>query len=330
MRREIRVATGAAIAAVGGISIVTAARAQELDAASSFPAKPIRIIVPFTPGGGNDMMGRLIGQKLGERFGRQTIVENRPGAGGVVGSEVASRAPPDGYTLLIASTSFTQNAAIRKLPYDAVKSFSPVSVIGSGPMVLATAPTLPVGSVKDLIALAKAKPGQLNYASAGAGGVNHFSGELFKLITGTNIVHVAYKGGTQAMTDVMSGQTEVLFNALTSALPFIRAERLKAIGVGTPRRSPALPAVPSISETVGGYEAVVWWGLLAPAGVPAGIVSKLNASIGEILGDVDVKKLLAAEAAEAIVAPPGQFGRLIADEVAKWTKVARAAGIKVD
>jgi len=197
-------------------------------------------------------------------------------------------------------------------------------------MVLATAPTLPVKSVKELIALAKARPGQLNYASAGTGGVNHFSGELFKLITGTNIVHVAYKGGTQAMTDVMSGQTEVLFNALTSALPFIRADRLKAIGVGTLRRSPALPSVPSISETVVGYEAIVWWGVIAPASVPAGNVAKLNASIGEILGDVEVRRLLASEAAEAIVAPADQFGRLIEQEVAKWTKVAKAANIKLE
>jgi tripartite-type tricarboxylate transporter receptor subunit TctC len=330
MRRGTQAKAGAALVAAGSISMAFAVQGQELDATSSFPSRPIRIIVPFTPGGGNDLMGRLIGQKLAERYGRQTIVENRPGAGGVVGSDVASRAAPDGYTLLIVSTSFTQNAAIRKLPYDAVKSFSPIAMIGSGPIVLATAPTLPVKSVKDLVALAKARPGELNYASAGAGGVNHFSGELFKLVSGTNLVHVAYKGGTQAMTDVMSGQAEVLFNALTSALPFIRAGRLKAIGVGTLRRSPALPDVPSISETVGGYEAIVWWGLLAPAGTPTGIVAKLNASIGEILSDADVKKLLTAEAAEAAPASPDQFGRLIRDEVSKWTKVAKAANIRLD
>jgi len=315
-----------AFAAAVAFAAVIPAQAQE----ANFPNKPIRIIVPFTPGGGNDLMARLIGQKLGDRFGRPNIVENRPGAGGAVGSEYAARQPADGYTILIASTSFTQNAAIRKLPYDAVTSFAPVAQLGSGPIVLATTPSLPVRSIKELIALAKRRPGELSYASAGAGGVNHFAGELFKLETGTNMVHVPYKGGTPAMTDVMAGHVQVLFNALTSALPFIHSGRLKALGVGTLKRSPTLPDVPTFSEFVPGSESIVWWGLLAPAGTPPAILAKLNSAINAVLTDADVKKMLAAQAADPVTGPPEMFGKLVREEVAKWTRVAKAAGIKVE
>ena len=315
-----------AVAAAAAFGAETPAQAQE----ANFPNKPIRIIVPFTPGGGNDLMARLIGQKLGDRFGRPNIVDNRPGAGGVVGSDYAARQPADGYTILIASTSFTQTAAIRKLPYDAVKSFAPVAQLGSGPIVLATTPSLPVRSIKDWIALAKKRPGELSYASAGGGGVNHFAGELFKLETGTNMVHVPYKGGTPAMTDVMAGQVQVLFNALTSALPFIHSGRLKALGVGTLKRSPTLPDVPTFSEFVPGSESIVWWGLLAPAGTPPVILTKLNYEINAVLTDADVKKMLAAQAADPVTGPPEMLGKLVREEVAKWTRVAKTAGIRVE
>jgi len=315
-----------AAAAAMALGAMPVAQAQE----ANFPSKPIRIIVPFTPGGGNDLMARLIGQKLGERFGRPSIIENRPGAGGAIGSDYAARQPADGYTMLIASTSFTQNAAIRKLPYDAVKSFAAVAQLGSGPIVLATTPSLPVKNIKELIDLAKRRPGELSYASAGTGGVNHFAGELFKMRTGTNMVHVPYKGGTPAMTDVMAGQVQVLFNALTSALPFIRANRMKALGVGTPKRTPALPDVPTFSEFVPGLESIVWWGLLAPAGTPPAILARLNTEINAVLADADVKKMLAADAADPVTGPPEMFGKLVREEVATWTRVAKAAGIKVE
>lgn len=296
--------------------------------ARDYPAKPIRIIVPFTPGGGNDIMGRFIGARLTERLGRQAVVENRPGADGIIGADAAAKSPPDGYTLLIISVSYTMNAALHKLPYDPVKSFVPIAQIGIGPSVLAVTPTLPVTSVKQLIALARARPGQLHYASAGIGGVNHFAGELFKLATKTDIVHVPYKGGTPAMTDVMAGQVEVLFNALTSALPHIRSGRLKALGVGGLKRTPALPNVQSIAETVPGYESVVWWGIIGPAGIPPAIVTKLNTEINAILREPQTGKRLETDAAEVVITSPDAFGSMVSSEVAKWIKVASAAGIK--
>lgn len=300
------------------------------EAAKGYPARPVRIVVPFTPGGTNDILGRLIAVKLTERLGRQFVVENRLGADGIIGSDTVAKAPADGYTLLVNSVSFTMNAALHKLPYDPVASFSPIAQIGIGPSVLATTPSLPVNSIRQLVALARARPGQLNYASSGAGGVSHFGGELFKLATGTNIVHVPYKGGTPAMTDVMAGQVEVLFNALPSALPFIRSGRLKPLGVGTLQRTPALPETPAVAETIPGYESVVWWGVQGPAGVPPAIVARLNSEIGAILSDPEMVKRLSADAAQPVIGRPEAFGKLVAGDVAKWAKVAKATGIKAD
>ncbi len=304
------------------------AQDQGTEAARNFPSKSIRIIVPFTPGGGNDIMGRFIAVKLTERLGRQAIVDNRPGADGVIGADIAAKSPPDGHTLLIVSVSYAMNAALHKLPYDPVKSFTPISQIGVGPSVLAVTPALPVHTVKQLITLAKARPGQLHYASSGIGGVNHFSAELFKLATRTDIVHVPYKGGGPAMVDVMAGQVELQFNALTSALVHIRSGKLKALGVGSLKRSSALPEVPTIAETVPGYEAVVWWGIQGPAGIPPAIVSRLNTEIAVILRDPQAVKRLEAEAAEVVISSPETFGKFMADEVAKWIRVSNAAGIK--
>jgi len=295
---------------------------------AAFPAKTIRIIVPFPPGGGNDIMGRTIAAKITERLNRQTVVENRPGADGIIGSDMVAKSPADGYTLLIVSVSYAMNAALHKLPYDPVKSFTPVSQIGLGPSVLAVTPSLPVNSVKQLIALAKARPGQLHYASSGIGGVNHFSAELFKFATQTDIVHVPYKGGGMSMVDVMAGQVEVLFNALVSSLVHIRSGKLKPLGVGGLKRTPVLPNIPAIAETVPGYEAVVWWGMLAPAGTPPAIVAKLNTELAAILRDPQMMKRLEAEAAEVVLTSPEGFGKFLSDEVAKWIKVANAAGIK--
>jgi tripartite-type tricarboxylate transporter receptor subunit TctC len=310
------------------LALLAATPAPAQDAARDFPAKPMRIIVPFPPGGGNDIMARFIGVKLTERLGRQTVIENRPGADGIIGAEVAAKAPPDGHTLLIISVSYAMNAALHKLPYDPVKSFTPIAQIGHGPSVLIVTPTLPVNSVKQLIALARARPGQLNYASSGIGGVNHFSAELFKFATKTDMVHVPYKGGTPAMTDVMAGQVAVAFNALTSALVYIRTGKLKPLGVGSARRSPALPDVPPIAETVPGYEAIVWWGISGPAGIAQPIVAKLNTEINAILRDPATTRRLESEAAEAIITTPEAFGNMVASDVAKWIKVAAAAGIK--
>jgi len=304
--------------------------AQSNTAAADFPTKGkgIRVVIPFPPGGGNDIMGRVIAAKMTERLNRQAIVENRPGADGIIGSDVVAKSAPDGYTLLIISVSYAMNAALHKLPYDPVKSFAPISQIGLGPSVLAVTPSLPVNSVKQLIALAKARPGQLHYASSGIGGVNHFSAELFKLATKTDIVHVPYKGGGLSMVDVMAGQVEVLFNALTSSLVHIRSGKLKALGVGGLKRSPVLPDIPAIAETVPGYEAAVWWGVLAPAGTPPPIIGRLNTELAAILRDPQMVKRLEAEAADVVISSPDAFGKFVADEVAKWIKVAGAAGIK--
>ena len=310
----------------------SSAHAQDpgAEGVAAFPTKPIRIVVPFPPGGGNDIMGRLVAASLTERLGRQALVDNRPGAAGAIGSDYVAKSPPDGHTLLMISISYAMSPALQKLPFDPVKSFAPVAQIALGPSVLATAPTLPVSSVKQLIALAKARPGQLNYASAGVGGVNHFSGEMFKLMTGTNIAHVPYKGGAQAMTDVIAGQVEILFNALASALPHIRSGRLKPLGVGSLERTPTLPEVPAIAETVPGYEAVIWWGVLAPAGTPRPIVNRLNATIAATLREPATVKRLGADAALPVIVSPEEFGKVVAENIERWKKVGKAAGITAE
>lgn len=304
------------------------AQAQREDAAKSYPSRPIRIIVPFPPGGSNDILARFIGQKMTERLGKQTVIDNRAGADGIIGTELAAKSAPDGYTLLVVSTSYAMNPAIHKLPYDPLKSLAPVSPIGTGPNLLAVTPALPVNSVKDLIALAKSKPGQLRYASSGIGGFNHFGGELLKSMAGIDMLHVPYKGGGPAMIDVISGQVEVLVSTLIQALPHIRSGKLKPLGVGGAARTPALPQVPTIAEAgVPGYDGSIWWGILGPAHMPAAIVARLNSEIGAILRDPETAKRLSAEAAEPWIAAPQTFGKLIADDIAKWGRVARQAGI---
>ena len=301
--------------------------AHAADAVTNYPARPIRMIVPFPPGGSNDILGRFIAQKLSERLGQQTVVDNRGGADGIIGTDLAARAAPDGYTLLIVSTSYAMNPAIHKLPYDPLKSLAPVALLGTGPNLLATGPGVPANSVKELIALAKAKPGHLRYASSGVGGFNHFGGELFKSLAGIEMVHVPYKGGGPAMIDVMSGQVEVLVSTLIQALPHIRSGKLKALGVGSAKRTPVLPNVPTIAETIPNYDGSIWWGVLAPAGMPAAILARLNNEIGAILRDPETGKRLTAEAAEPVIAPPAAFAEIIATDIAKYRKIAKQAGI---
>ena len=306
------------------------ALAQAPDA-SRFPSKSNRLIVPFPPGGSNDILGRFIAQKLTERLGQQTIVDNRAGADGIIGSEVASRAPADGHTLLMISTSCTMNPAIHKMPFDPVKSFTPIAQIAIGPNVISSHPTFPAHNVKELIALArKSKPGDIRYATSGIGGVNHFHGELFNQTAKVKLAHIPYKGGGPAMVDVMTGQVEIVFGTLIQALPHLRSGRLKPLGVGSANRSPLLPQVQSISETVPGYDGTIWWGLLGPAGVPAPIVTRLNNEINAILREPDMAKRLTAEAAEPVVTAPDAFGKLIADNIAKWGRIARDSGIKAE
>jgi len=314
-----------------GLFCACATAAAQTPDASRFPTKPIRLIVPFPPGGSNDILGRFLAQKMSDRLGQQTIVDNRAGADGIIGTELAARAPADGHTLVIASTSYTMNPAIHKLPYDPVKSLAPISLIASGGNVIAVHPSLPIKTVKELIAVAKAKPGQLRYASSGIGGFNHFGGELFNTMAGVKLVHVPYKGGGPAMLDVMSGQVEMTFCTLIQALPHMRSGKLKALGVGSARRSPLLPEVPTIAESgVPGYDGTIWWGVLGPAGIPGAIVTRLNTEIGVILRDPEMGKRLVAEAAEPVIETPEAFGKLIVNDIGKWGSVAKQAGLRAE
>jgi len=314
-----------------GLFCACATAAAQTPDASRFPTKPIRLIVPFPPGGSNDILGRFLAQKMSDRLGQQTIVDNRAGADGIIGTELAARAPADGHTLVIVSTSYTMNPAIHKLPYDPVKSLAPISLIASGGNVIAVHPSLPIKTVKELIAVAKAKPGQLRYASSGIGGFNHFGGELFNTMAGVKLVHIPYKGGGPAMLDVMSGQVEMTFCTLIQALPHMRSGKLKALGVGSARRSPLLPEVPTIAESgVPGYDGTIWWGVLGPAGIPGAIVTRLNTEIGVVLRDPEMGKRLVAEAAEPVIETPEAFGKLIVNDIGKWGSVAKQAGLRAE
>jgi tripartite-type tricarboxylate transporter receptor subunit TctC len=299
-------------------------------AAQDYPTKPVRLVIPFPPGGSNDIVGRLVATQLSERLGKQVVVENRGGAGGVVGTEMVSKAAPDGYTLLLISLAHAVNPWLYKLNYDPIKSFTPVAMLGSGPNVLAVHPDLPVKSAKDLVALAKQKPGELQYASAGVGSFQHLGGELFKLVAGVDIMHVPFKGGGPAMIDVMGGHTKIVFSSLVQTTPHIRSGKLKALGVGGKKRSPVLPDVPSISDDVPGYEAVNWWGIIAPAGTPAAIVDKLSKEIGVALNSPEVQKQFETEGADIVQMSPAEFGKFIEAEMPKWERVVKEGKIRAE
>jgi tripartite-type tricarboxylate transporter receptor subunit TctC len=298
-------------------------------AAQDYPAKPVRIVVPFPPGGINDLAARIVASQLSERLGKQFIVDNRGGAGGVAGTEFVANAPKDGYTLLIISIASTVTPHLTKLPYEPVKSFAPVSMLVSVPTVLVVHPDLPAKSVKELIALAKAKPGDLQYSSSGIGASLHLAGELFKMMAGVDILHVPFKGAGPAMIDTMGGHTKVGFGSITSAIPHIRSGKLRALGIGDKRRSPALPDVPTIDEAaLPGYEAGNWIGLVAPAGTPALVVERLNKEIAAILDTPEAQKQFANEGAEVVKITPAEFGAFMQSELVKWGKVVKDAGIK--
>ena len=302
-----------------------------LASAQTYPAKPIRLIIPFPPGGSNDIVGRMIAAQMNERLGQQVIADNRGGAGGIIGTEGAARSQPDGYTLLIVSIAYAYNPALYKLSFDPVASFTPVAMLGTGPNALAVHPSLPVKSARELIALAKAKPGQLIYASAGIGTFQHLSSELFRMMAGINMLHVPFKGGGPAMIDVISGQSQISIGSLIQTLPHIRSGRLKALGTGGAKRVAALPDVPTIAESgLPGYEANNWWGMLAPAGTPPPIVKKLHTELTAILTSAETRKRFSNEGAETVNMAPDAFGTFIASEMVKWSRVVKEAGIKAE
>lgn len=250
---------------------------------AAYPEKTIRIIIPWPPGGSTDIVGRLMAAELTTRMKQQVIIDNRAGAGGIVGMQLATAAPPDGYTFMLTSTAYGYLIDKQEVPVDLVKSFAPVALIGLGEAALAVHPALPVKSVKELIALAKARPGELNYASSGIGGFPHMNTELLKFKAGINVVHVPFKGGGPAIADVVAGQTQIYFGALVTVMPFIQSGRLKLIAVGGSKRNPNLPNVPLISETVPGYESYIWWGIFAPPATPAALISRVHSEVLNVL-----------------------------------------------
>ncbi len=307
------------------LALTTAVAAQE------YPTKPVRVIVPFPPGGVNDTVGRMIATQLSERLGKQFVVENRSGAASIVGSELAANAPKDGYTLLVVSLVNAVNPWLYKLPYDPVASFTPIAFLATAPNVLVVNPELPVKSVKELVALAKEKPGNVPYASAGVGSFMHLGGELFKLTAGVDFLHVPFKGGGPAMIDLVGGHTKVGFATTITTAPHIRSGKLRALGVGATKRSPVLPDVPTIEEAgVPGYECANWIGIVAPAGTPAAIVAKLNREILAIQDTPEAQKHLAAQGAEAVRMSSAEFGDFMVKEMCKWERVVKEGGIKAE
>jgi tripartite-type tricarboxylate transporter receptor subunit TctC len=322
----MRNATQTLLKAFAGLLLLaTAAAAQD------YPTKPPRLIIPFPPGGSNDVVGRMVATQLGERLGKQVIVDNRGGAGGVLGTEVAASAPPDGHTLLVISLAHAVNPGLYKLKYDPIKSFVPVAMLGSGANVLCVHPSVPANSLQELIALAKAKPGHLNYASAGPGSFQHMGSELFKLLAGVDIVHVPFKGGGPAMIDVVGGHSQIVLSSLIQTMPHIRSGKLRPLGTGGGKRSPILPDVPTIAEAgVPGYEMANWWGIVVPAGTPQLIVDRLAKEIGVVLASPETQKVFASEGAEVVQKTGIEFGTFIEAELEKWQRVVKEAKIKAE
>lgn len=299
--------------------------------AAGFPTKPIRLIIPFPPGGSNDVLGRYLGHKLAERLGQQIVADNRGGANGIIGADLAANAPNDGYTLLVVSTSWVMNAAVRELPYDIEKDFDPIAMIGSSPNSIVVHPKGPFHSVRELVEHVKSRPGAVSYAHTGVGGFNHFGGELFKKLTGIRMQPVAYKGGGPAMVDVMAGNIPIMFSSLTQVLPHVRAGRLNVIAIGAEKRSAVVPDIPTVAEAgYPGYEVAVWWGVAAPRGVPPAVMARLEKEITTVLRDAETRKWLASNAAaEPQIRTPAQMREMIRGDRRKWAEVAKTAGIRL-
>ena len=298
----------------------------------AFPAKPIRLVCPFTPGGPTDQTARLLAQKVTEAWGQQVVVENRGGANGNIGMEIAVKSPPDGYTWVIATVgTIAVNPTLYKLPFDMLKDFAPVIHLTSSPAVLVVNPSLPVKSVKDLIALAKKRPGELTFGSSGSGGLGHISGEMFKQMAGIDTVHIPYKSSAPALTDMIGGQISFLFENTISATPHIRSGRLRALAVTTTTRSPVLPGVPTVAESgLPGYANNSWNGILVPAGTPRELIGRINAELVRILKEPDVRERLTGVGAEIAGSTPEEFGAMIRSEIDKLARVVRAAKVRID
>ncbi|MGE5523584.1 MAG: tripartite tricarboxylate transporter substrate binding protein [Rhodospirillaceae bacterium] len=298
---------------------------------NDYPSKPIRLVVPFTPGGSTDILARVIGQKLTEAWGKQVVIDNRPGAGGNIGVDLVAKSPADGYTLVMGHIgTFGVNPTLYpKLPYDPIKDFQPITLVALVPNMLSVNPALPAKSVKELVALAKAKPGTINFGSGGNGSAAHLAGEYFKLMTKTEITHIPYRGTSPAVTDLIAGQIQMMITGVPPTLTFAKSGKLRALAVATSKRLPLLPDLPTIAEAgVPGYEATQWYGVLAPAGTPKPIVAKLNAEMAKAIKGPDVREKLAADAAEPVGNSPEEFGAFIKKEIARWAPVVKASGAR--
>jgi tripartite-type tricarboxylate transporter receptor subunit TctC len=313
---------------LGAFALLTALAAPAM-AADDYPNRPVRLIIPFPPGGSNDVVGRVIAQHLGEQLGKQIIVDNRGGAGGVIGTDVTAKAAPDGYTIGVISLAHAVNPWLYKLPYDPIKAFTPVGVMAKGPNVLSVNPDFPVKSVKELVALAKQKPGDIQYASAGVGSFQHLGAELFKLQAGVDMLHIPFKGGGPAMVDVMGGHTKVIFSSLVQTTPHIKSGKLRPLGVGSTQRSSVLPDLPTVAEAgVPGYAAENWWGLVVPAGTPPAVVARLHKELTAAQDKAAVKQYFDREGATIVKMSSAEFGQFMQAEMAKWGRVVKEGKIK--
>lgn len=302
-----------------------------LAAAQAYPVKAVRWIVPFPPGGAADISSRLIGKKLSEAWGQQVVIDNRPGAAGNVGTEIAARAAPDGYTVVLVPATFTTYPSLARKPLFKPDDFAPITLVSSSPLVLVVHPSLPVKSVRELVALAKARPGALNYASSGIGASAHMAAELFKSMTKTNIVHVAYKGQPPAIVDLVAGQTQLMFPNIPSALAQVKAKRLRPLAVTTTARSALFPELPTVAEAgVPGFEVLQWGGLVTAAGTPDSITGKFQRDVAAVLKQGEVRQLLVKQGFEAVGNTPAQFAAFIRAEIAKWAQIIREANIRAD
>ena len=312
---------------VCGVLVCSAAPAAD----APRPVRPVRVIVPQSAGGQTDLTARLLGPHLTERLGQPVVVDNRGGAGGLIGYELAANAPKDGYTLLITSIASALNPWLHKVPYDPANSFAPVAILVSAPITIVVNPDLPAKSIKELVALARQKPGDLTYASSGVGTSLHLAGELFRTTAGVDLLHVAFRGAGPALIDVAGGHSKILFGTTTTTLPMIRSGKVRVIGIGDAKRSPALPDVPTVAEAgVPGYEAGNWIGVVAPAGTPPEIVERLHREISAMQDSPDVQKQFANEGADVVKMTSGGFGVFMKDELAKWGRVVKTANVRTE
>lgn len=299
--------------------------------AQTFPSKPIRIVVPFTPGGPNDILARMIGQRYTAVWGQQTLVDNRPGGGTVIGTDIVAKAPADGHTLLMVSTSHAANPSLMpKLPFDTLRDFVSVGQAVSSPNVLVVHPSVPARHTRALLDIAKARPGQITFASGGSGAATHLAGELLKILGGVEMTHIPYKGAGPATIDLISGQVTWMFGTILPTIPHVRAGKLRALAVSGKRRAEVLPEVPTVAEHVPGFEASSWYGVFAPAGTPAEVIIKLNQEMARALTPVEVRQRLAAEGTEVVAGNPEDFMQLFRAEAAKWARVIKQAGIRLE